>query len=246
MDLNVITRTETGKGVARKCRQKGFIPAIMYGNKKESKALSIEQKTLLKYITANGTSRMLSLSIDGEKHMVLFKDIDRNALTGIPFHVDFFEIDPNKPVERTVALKFEGTPIGVATQGGMLMILKHEILISCLPKDIPEKALIVNVDSLELNSNLFASSIKLPEGLTLISSHDMPIAQVNLPKEEVKVEAVESAEGTEGAEGAEGAEGVKAADGAKGAKDAKKPEPATEKKDGASSEKKAATAAAKK
>lgn len=191
MSLSASTRKDIGKGPARQYKKNGKVPGVVYGNKIEPTPIIIELAALKKYIKDFGTSRMLSLSVDGTDKIVLFKTIDRNPITEIPFHVDFLEIDQSKEVERTASLTFVGVPVGVAVQGGMLSILNREIEITCLPKDIPEKAIVVDIQNLELNHNMHASDIILPANVTLSSSSDMPLVSISLPKEEKVVAAPE-------------------------------------------------------
>jgi len=212
MDLNVSVRTDTGKGVSRKYRNSGKIPGIVYGSKKEPVSVLIDNDALVKFIKSHGTSTLVNLSIEGDRRMVLFKEISRDVRSRKLIHVDFQEVDQKKEVTRELSLNFVGTPQGVASQGGALMILNREIEITCLPKDIPEKALEVNIESLALNESIHASDLTLPPAVKLESPEDFPIATIHLPKAE-ETPVAEAEEGAEGEEGAEAAAAPTAAEG---------------------------------
>jgi large subunit ribosomal protein L25 len=220
MELKVTARTNFGKGAARQYRKAGQVPAIVYGGKNEPAPITVSQDVLKTYIKENGMSQLLTLDFGSEKKVVLFKKVEREMYSRQVSHIDFQEVDQTKKVERTVSLHFVGTPVGVSTGGGLLLTVNREVLVSCLPKDIPSEAIELDITDLAIGDSLHASDITLPAGVELSGSVDLPLVTVSQPKAEEEAAPAEGEEGVEAAEGADAA--APTAEGAEGA--AKEPE----------------------
>ncbi len=199
-------RTATGKGVARKLRAAGRVPAVMYGRGTDSAVLAIDPKALDEVLHKSGAGRntLISLGVDGATHTVLLKDLQRDPIHGQTLHADFYLVDLSKTVEVTVPLHFVGKAVGVEF-GGIMDHPVRELLIECLPTAIPE-FFEVDIGGLELGQSLHVSDVALGEGLTCKTEDDLAVAICATPKAaEEEEEAVEGEEGAELAEGEEGA-----------------------------------------
>ncbi|MCU0242527.1 MAG: 50S ribosomal protein L25, partial [Vicinamibacteria bacterium] len=107
----------------------------------------------------------------------------------------------DKPLELMVHIELTGTPVGVKTQGGVLDFVTRELLIECLPMDIPEK-ITVDVSALELNKHVRVSEITVPQRVKVLTEADLVIAHVVVPRAEVTATPAE-AEAAEAATTAE-------------------------------------------
>jgi large subunit ribosomal protein L25 len=197
--LAVEVRTDTGKGVARKLRAVGRIPAVLYGHGNASVSLSIQAKdldTLLKTSHA-GLNTLIDLEGDSavEGKVVLIKELQRHSVAGTLSHADFFEIDATAKIHVSVPIKLEGTPEGVKL-GGVLEHMMREIDLLCLPNAIPD-LLEVDVSGMNQNESLHVSDLTLPEGVETGVDEALPIVHVATKKIEEEVEVV--AEGDEAA-----------------------------------------------
>lgn len=195
--LAVEVRTDTGKGVARKLRAVGRIPAVLYGHGNASVSLSIQAKdldTLLKTSHA-GLNTLIDLEGDSavEGKVVLIKELQRHSVAGTLSHADFFEIDATAKIHVSVPIKLEGTPEGVKL-GGVLEHMMREIDLLCLPNAIPD-LLEVDVSGMNQNESLHVSDLTLPEGVETGVDEALPIVHVATKKIEEEVEVV--AEGDE-------------------------------------------------
>src|SRR5690242_7403441 len=126
-------RSEKGKGPARRLRQKGLIPAVVYDGKTEPTHLAVDPSVLLKAIeTPHKFNTLLTLKTDaGEKH-VLFKDYTVDPVSRKLLHADFLEVKLDKPVKVAVPVVTTGRAQGQA-DGGILSIATHEIVLEALP-----------------------------------------------------------------------------------------------------------------
>ena len=199
------TRTETGKGVARKLRAAGRIPAVLYGKSIDAVALSVDPKALDTVLHASGAglNTLIELEVGGASEKVLLKALQREPVGGAYVHADFHQVDLAVRVTVSIPLHFIGTPRGVALDGGILDHPVRDVDVECLPTAIPEN-IEVDVSEIDLGGSIHVSDISLPEGAELRSDGELTVASVVAPKE-VEEEVIEPVEGEE-VETEEGAE----------------------------------------
>ena len=211
-------RDATGKGVARKLRAAGRIPAVVYGRGTESRAISIDPKALVQLLQKGGAgmNTLIELSVDGTAKTVLVKELQRDPVRGRPLHTDFYLVELDQKVEVSVPIRLTGRAPGVEL-GGILDHPLREIELECLPRAIPE-SIDVDVSALEVGDSIHVRDLELPEGVSVQSDVNLAVASVVAPVvvEEPVAEEVEEgeeavAEGEEAAaapaESAEGEEG---------------------------------------
>ena len=197
-------------------RKAGKMPAVFYGKKEASTPIMLSYAIFEKTLKEAGESTILHLEGDGIDVDVLIHEVDLNPVTDKPRHADFYAIEKGKKLEIKIPLEFIGVAPAVKDLGGILVKVMHEIEISALPKDLPQK-LEVDISSLvAFDSVLTAKDIKLPEGVELKVKLEDIIASIYEPKEEVvevtpvdlsSIEVVKKGkEAKEGEAPAEGAE----------------------------------------
>lgn len=215
-------REGTGKGVARKLRQAGRIPAVLYGRGRPSELLQLDPEALEQLIhSESGMNTLIDLEVRGRasgsgERVVLVKELQRDPVRGIPLHVDLYHLDLENVVEVSVPIHLTGRPMGVELHDGILDHSLRELELSCLPRDIPE-ALEVDVAALDVGDTLHVRDLSLPGGVELRSDPDLSVASVvaaRVVEEEAPAEglAVEGEGAPEAAEGAEPAAGDAAAE----------------------------------
>ncbi len=196
VEVEATRREKTGKQVAKKLRREGLLPAVIYGGgRPEATHIAIPAKEVKRLKHHHG---LIKLKLGDEERMCILKDIQYNWLGDVPIHVDFHEVTFGETIEVTVELEFEGTPVGVTEEGGVLEILKREITIETLPREIPEK-IVVDISNLHVGDALHVGDIPLPEGAKLVDSPEETVVVVAEPAEGVGEEAAEE-EATEGEE----------------------------------------------
>jgi len=202
-------RTDTGKGVARKLRVAGRIPAVLYGRGRESVPLTVDPTELQKLLHQSGAgmNTLIDLSLEGAEQVVLVKELQRDPVRGRYLHADLYVVDLTQTIEVAVPLHLVGKAPGTEF-GGILDHPLREIEVECLPRAIPEH-LEVDVSALEVGESIHVRDIALPEGVSLITDGDLTVASVVLPAAEETPEAVEiaAAEPGEGEAAAAAAEG---------------------------------------
>ncbi|WP_456342064.1 50S ribosomal protein L25 [Thermovibrio sp.] len=194
LEVQATKREKTGKQVAKKLRREGLLPAVIYGGgRPEATHIAVPAKEVKRLKHHHG---LIKLNLDGEERMCILKDIQYNWLGDVPIHLDFQEVTFGETIEVTVELEFVGTPVGVSEEGGVLEILKREITIETLPKDIPEK-ITVDISNLHAGDALHVGDIPLPEGAKLVDSPDETVAIVAEPEEAAAEEGEETEEAKE-------------------------------------------------
>ena len=216
--LAVEIRESTGKGVARKLRAIGKIPAVLYGHGKDPVSLSLNPRELRDVLKSAGHNALIDLIGDATLagRTVLVKDVQRDPVGGEYLHADLFEISADETINVSVAVHLIGTAVGVSMDGGLLDHALREIEVDCLPRAIPE-SFEVEVSELHLGDSIHVSDLVVPEGVTVRSQPGLPIVSIVAPAKEEEVVAEVPEEGEEGAEVA--AEGDEPTEGAAPAAD---------------------------
>jgi len=220
--LTAERRADHGKGVARKLRAAGRVPAVLYGHGQETQALSVDAHDMFKVLhTSAGANVLVDLKVDKDEHLVLPREIQRNHIKGTIVHVDFLVVSRTETIQVNVEIVDIGEAPGVK-QGGVVDHHLREVLVECFPQDVPEH-LEADVSGLDLNDVLHVSDLVAPKGVAILTNPEETVLAVIVPavlkteadltiagEEPAVVEEPEAAEGEavegEGAEG-EGGEG---------------------------------------
>jgi large subunit ribosomal protein L25 len=194
---------------------------VVYGGESGPAHVAVDPAALLKAIeTPHRFNTILTLKLDGAEKHVLFKEYEVDPVSRELLHADFLEVKMDKPVRVHVPVETVGKAVG-QTEGGILSLAAHDILVEALPTKIPVK-IEVDVTELKIGHSLHISEVKAPEGCKFRYATDYVVAFVAVPeKEEVVAPVAAAVPGAEGAAaavpGAPGAPGAPAAPGAPGA-----------------------------
>jgi len=197
--LSASPRDGTGKGVARKLRAGGQVPAVVYGKDAEAVLLAVdarEAEQLFQGISVGST--IVDLKIEGEKKPVstLVREVQVHPYKPALIHIDFMRIQMDVAVEVEVPLHVEGQAEGVRVDGGTMEQVVHLIPIRCLPSRIPE-ALTLDVTELQIGDSLHVSDLEADDDVQILMDGEQTLISISAPRvEEVEEEEVE--EGLEG------------------------------------------------
>ena len=185
-------RSNFGKGAARKLRQAGKVPAVIYGHGEEPTHVSLPAHEMM--LVARRANALLELDMGSDKKLVLVKDVQRDPVRQIIEHVDLVVVRKGEKVTVDVVIHVEGEPIS----GTMVQVDHSSITVEAEATHIPE-SFTVSVEGLEEGAQIHASDIALTEGSSLVSDPETLILAIVLPR----VAAAEESTSEEGAEGAE-------------------------------------------
>lgn len=185
LELKAAKRSVSGKGV-QALRQSGLMPAVVYGPKHEATSIEIAVKDFSKVFASAGESTVITLSIDGTEQNVLVHDVDRDPVTDVPRHADFYAVQKGQKVEVSVPIEFVGVAPAVKEMNGNLVKALHTIDVEAEATNLPH-SITVDVSVLDaLDKQILAGDIKLPSGVTLVTGTDEVVALVAAAKEEVE------------------------------------------------------------
>lgn len=160
--LKSTRRDGVGKGVARRLREAGNVPAIYYGRGEEPVALTLQVKELETLIHGSaGSNVIVDLKVEGAAaadRKAILREIQRHPVRGNILHVDLQHISLSERITVEVPIVLVGVPTGVKDGGGILEHLLREVEVECLPTDIPEK-LTVDVSSLNIGESVHVSDL---------------------------------------------------------------------------------------
>jgi len=180
--LSAKKRSNVGKGVARKLRAAGEVPAVIYGHGREPQALALNTfnfERMLDKISYRTT--VIELDIEGAMSRTLIREIQRHAFKRSILHVDFQELVAGEKVTVKVPLVFVGTPEGVRVGGGILETAMRELTITVDPADIPNH-IDVDVTSLTIGHSLHVSDLKVPAGVEVEDEPNATVCLCAVPK----------------------------------------------------------------
>ena len=182
-------RTSFGKGAARKLRQAGKIPAVVYGHGAAPLHVAVpaHETTLI----ARRANALIDLKMPDEKQLVLIKDVQRDPVRQIIEHLDLVIVRKGEKVTVDIAVHVEGESFS----GTMVQLEHGAISVEAEATHIPE-SVSVSVQGLEEGAQIHAGEITLPEGTSLLSDPEMLILTIQLPP---KVEEAAPAVDEEGA-----------------------------------------------
>jgi large subunit ribosomal protein L25 len=194
--LTAYPRTLSRRGGAKKLREGGRIPAVIYGGKTKPQNLEVDRKSLEDLIHHSASENLLvDLTVDKDakaKRLALVKEVQHYALTGKVVHIDFHEISETEKVTVMVPVEPVGEAVGVKTGGGVLEHVLHKIKVRCLPKDLPE-AIHVDVSALEIGKAVHIGDIKPPAGVELLGDKHISVLAVAAPVTEAEEAAATDA-----------------------------------------------------
>ncbi len=196
VSLEARRRDGTGTSRVRKIRRQGLVPAVVYGRGREPIPVVVDGKSLRASLhTHAGLNVLIDLAIvDGSRaaETVMVRELQRGMFRREIIHVDFHTIDLTETLEARVPLVFTGQAKGVVDDGGVLEIHLREVIVECLPTQIPE-SIEIDISPLSVGDSLHASDIRLPADVTMVTSAEEAVATVVMPKEIEEVAPVAAA-----------------------------------------------------
>lgn len=186
LPLNAFPRTQSRRSGAKKLREAGRIPAVIYGRQTKPENLEVVARDLHDLIHHSVSENILvDLAVDQAKRLALVQEVQHHPLSGHVLHVDFHEVSATEKVTVLVPVETTGEAAGVKTGGGVLEHVLFKLKVRALPKDLPEQILI-DVTSLEVGKSIHIGEIQAAEGVEIIGNKNAPVISVALPKAEVE------------------------------------------------------------
>jgi large subunit ribosomal protein L25 len=201
--LEAVARAGVGKGAARTARREGLVPGVIYGGGEPPVTININYNTLLKQLKAGRfLSTLINVNVEGTKHHVICRGVQRDVVKDKPTHVDFLRLSDTSRISLYIPVEFtnRGASPGLK-RGGVLTVVRNEVELVVTAGEIPE-SIVVDLTGTEINDTIHISHVKLPEGVRpTITDRDFVIANIQAPsglrseEDETTEDAAEVAEG---------------------------------------------------
>ena len=187
--LVVQRRHQAGKGVARRLRRRGQLPAVVYGHG-TTVAIALDEKELVHIQHSEaGENTLLDLVIEGENPescQAILREVQLHPVSRAPLHADFYRVDMSQALTVTVPLAFINEPHSLL-QGAhaVLTHLWREVEVACLPGDIPDE-IAVDLADLQPGEMFKAGALVLPPGVTLVTDAEEVMVTAHVESETVE------------------------------------------------------------
>jgi large subunit ribosomal protein L25 len=183
--LEAQPRTAGNKNSARRVRQDGKIPGVVYGAGQESLPVEVDPRQVTRILNSEtGHNTIFDLALDGAKTKAMIVDWQYEPIKGKLLHIDLKRIAMDKKLAVMVPIELIGEPAGVKTQGGILEQMLREVEVECLPADIPSH-IDVDVSELVFGKVLRVADLPHSDKLKFLTDENQPVAHVTVVKEEV-------------------------------------------------------------
>jgi len=181
-EIKATARPKAGKGAARSERRAGRVPGVIYGDSKPPITISLDYADLRQKIYAGRfLTTVYDLEVDGQKHRVIPRDFQLDAIRDNPLHVDFMRLGEGAVIRVSIPIRVTNadTAPGVK-RGGTVNMVTHTIDVMVKPEQIPDH-IEVDVSELEINYSKHLSDLKFPEGVKPISRVDLTLVTIVPP-----------------------------------------------------------------
>lgn len=193
--LEASRRERTGSRYARRVREQGGLPAVLYGHGQAPLPVTLGAHSAVRHILAG--EKVFNLALEGVTETVLVKDIQYDHLGRAVIHVDLERVNLDERVATNLSLRLKGEAAGLKTAGAILVAQTLEIEVECRVSDILEH-LDVDISAMQVGDVLHAGDIRLPEGFELIEDEETLVAMIKVTvAEEPVVAEAGAAEGAE-------------------------------------------------
>ena len=189
--LKVERRQGTGKGVARKARAAGKVPAVVYGRGMDPVTIQVDKRELVTALhTDAGMNVLLDLELDGATVLALTRELQRDPVKGTLLHADFVKVDRTQAIDVEVPVQLVGEASGVS-EGGVLEHGFFTLHVRCLPGDVPEH-IDADVSGLGIGDSLRVADLAAAGDYEILNDPDSVIASITTPVSEEELQAMEA------------------------------------------------------
>lgn len=173
-------------------REKGLVPAVLYGQKIENQNIWVDSKVFLKAFKEAGENTIIELEIDDKKkENVLIYDFQEDSLTDEIMHVDFYRVDMKKEIEAEIPINFIGESQAVKALGGVLVKNIDKVNVKCLPGDIPHSFEVDITKLATFEDRITIADLGVSEKIEIEIDKETVVALVAPPRSEEEMAALD-------------------------------------------------------
>ena len=171
-------------------RNKGFVPAVVYGFETESTSISVSERDLLKTLSITGRNGVMKLQINDREVNVVLNDYQTDPIKGTVLHADFLAINMTQELEVSVQINLVGESIGEKS-GGVLQQPNWELDIKVKPTDIPE-TFDVDISAMDIGDSLTVADIREKSKYEILNDDEHSLVIISAPRTEAELEELDA------------------------------------------------------
>jgi large subunit ribosomal protein L25 len=194
--LKATKRTVTGKQVSQ-LRRAGQLPGVIYGNKIEPTAISLEAHSAGLAIPRLTSSSVVNIELDGTLIPALVREKQKNYIKNTLIHVDFQAVSLTEKINAAVSIHFHGLSPAIKEFNAAIVHNLNQLEVEALPNDLPERVEVDLSSLLKIGDAIHVRDIMLPEAVTVLSDRDIMVAVATATHEEAAEEVVPTADALE-------------------------------------------------
>ena len=199
--LGAAAGRDTGSRAARRLRSQGKVPAVLYGHGVRPQALAVDRRDLRTALTGEaGLNALITLEVEGDRHLAMVRQPQRDAVRGVLTHVDFVIVRRDEVVSAEVPVNLVGEATEVVRADGVVDQPLFSLTVQAKPADIPP-SIEVDISDLSVGQTVRVGDLGLPPGVATELDAEEPVV-VGQPPQAVEVPEAAEAEEAERAEAA--------------------------------------------
>jgi len=188
--LTATRRSVIGKQV-RALRREGKLPGVIYGHRFDPLAITMDLRDASRSLAGLAPSALVTVAVDGETHLSLVREKQRDKITGILKHVDFLAVSMKEKLRTKVFVSLVGVAPAIKTYNAIQVAGADELEVECLPQDLPERIEVDLSELLEIGSAIYIRDLNVSDKVKILTDPDTMIVLLTAPELE------EAAEGEE-------------------------------------------------
>ncbi|HEV2767814.1 MAG TPA: 50S ribosomal protein L25 [Acidimicrobiales bacterium] len=202
----------TGSRASRRLRAQDKIPAVVYGHGIDPVSVAVVRRELRAALTTEaGMNALIDLGVDGQQHLTIVRDVQRDPVRNVVTHVDFVVVRRDEIISVDVPIVLTGVAEEVKRETGTVDQVLFELTVSATPGTIPNE-FVYDISGMVIGDSVRVGDLPLPSGVTTEVDPDEPVAVAQVSRATIEAEQLE-AEAAEQATEAEGGEAEAAAEG---------------------------------
>ena len=185
--LTATRRNVIGKQV-RALRREGKLPGVIYGHRFDPLAITMDLRDASRSLAGLAPSALVTVVFDGETHLSLVREKQRDKITGILKHVDFLAVSMKEKLRTKVFVSLVGVAPAIKTYNAIQVAGADELEVECLPQDLPERIEVDLSGLLEVGSAIYIRNLNVSDKVKILTDPDTMIVLITAPELEEAAE----------------------------------------------------------
>ena len=195
VSLNGIARVKLGKGFSKSMRKNGNVPCVIYGGGQESPVhIGVSENQLKKVIYTPNVYK-ISITVEEKSYETIIRDIQFHPVNDDILHVDFLQLQDDKPVSIAVPVKIKGNSIGILN-GGKLNLVMRQLTVTSLPTDLPDN-IEIDISDLRIGQSVRIESLDI-KNVEFLHPNSLVVVSIKTARAAVDEDEEIEGESTEG------------------------------------------------